>query len=58
MGHKKIAVKVKKDAFWEFLEEETIAADNENQGLIIQIDGNLHAGPKLTKTDPNKQNIN
>ena len=57
-GPQENAIKAKKDAFWEFLEEETIEADNNNQGLIIQIDGNLHAGPQFIKNDPNNQNTN
>ena len=28
----------------------------EGDGLIIQMDGNLHAGKELVKNDPNKQN--
>ena len=57
-GPQENAVKEKKDAFWESLEEETCAAEAECQGLVIQIDGNLHAGPELIKSDPNNQNIN
>ena len=30
----------------------------ENQGLLIQMDGNLHAGPDVIKNDPNTQNSN
>ena len=33
-------------------------AELEGDGLIIQMDGNLHAGPDIVKTDPNKQNKN
>ena len=57
-GPQENALKERKDAFWDFLEEEAIQADSENQGLIIQIDGNLHAGPALLKKDPNVQNNN
>ena len=40
------------------LEEETNNAELEGDGLIIQMDGNLHAGSALIKDDPNKQNSN
>ena len=33
-------------------------AEFEGNGLIIQFDGNLHAGSELIKGDPNKQNQN
>ena len=33
----------KKEKFWNFLEEESNKAEFEDQGLIIQMDGNLHA---------------
>ena len=33
-------------------------AELEQDGLIIQMDANLHAGPGLVKSDPNKQNQN
>ena len=52
------AVKDKKDRFWEFLEKEINDAEIEEEGLILQMDGNLHAGPDLLKKDPNKQNQN
>ena len=39
-------------------EEETNQADLENQGLIIQMDGNCHVGNEVIKNDPNKQNNN
>ena len=48
----------KKEKFWEFMEEETNKADLENQGLIIQMDGNCHVGNEIIKNDPNKQNNN
>ena len=35
-----------------------IQAESEDQGIIIQLDGNLHAGTKLIKNDPNPQNQN
>ena len=33
-------------------------ADVNEEGLILQMDGNLHAGPDLLKYDPNQQNKN
>ena len=57
-GPQENASKEKKDKFWEFLEEEIIKAELENHGLIIQMDGNVHAGPEVVKNDPNCQNIN
>ena len=57
-GPQENAPKEKKDKFWEFLEDEIIKADLENHGLIIQMDGNLHAGPEVIKNDPNRQNNN
>ena len=50
--------KSKKDDFWEFLENEVNSAEFMKDGLIIQMDGNLHAGPNLIKNDPNTQNQN
>ena len=43
---------------WRFLEEEVTKAELEGQGIIIQMDGNLHAGKELLKNDPNPQNAN
>ena len=57
-GPQENADKNKKDKFWDFLEEETVKAELENCGLIIQMDGNMHAGPELLKNDPNLQNKN
>ena len=48
----------KKNNFWKFLEKEMNDAEFEEEGLILQMDGNLHAGPNLIKHDPNKQNQN
>ena len=35
--------------FWDFIEEEIRQAENENQGVIIQMDGNLHARDNFIK---------
>ena len=37
-------------------EEEVFIAENEGQGIILQMDRILHAGPALLKNDPNLQN--
>ena len=58
MVNKKIKKKKKKEDFWEFLENEVNSAEFVEEGLIIQMDGNLHAGPNLIKNDPNRQNQN
>ena len=57
-GPQENANKEKKEKFWEFLGEETNKAEVENQGLIIQMDGNCHVGNDIIKNDPNNQNIN
>ena len=45
----------RKKKFWDRLEIEAAAAQNQNTGLIIQIDGNLWAGPELVPGDPHPQ---
>ena len=57
-GVQENASKEKKDKFWDFIEKEVVQAELEDQGLIIQMDGNLHAGGELVKDDPNPQNQN
>ena len=57
-GPQENALKEKKDKFWDFLDKEVNDAELEGDGLIIQMDGNLHAGSDLIKNDPNKQNKN
>ena len=57
-GVQENAPKEKKDKFWEFIEMEVSQAEAEGQGVIIQMDGNLHAGKDLIKEDPNPQNTN
>ena len=57
-GPQESALKERKIKFWNFLEEEATKAVFDGQGLIIQMDGNLHAGPKLVPKDPNLQNQN
>ena len=48
----------KKEAFWNFIEEEVESAWNSGSGFILQFDGNLWAGPELIPGDPRKQNKN
>ena len=57
-GVQENAPKKKKEDFWEYIENEIIEADKEEQGVLIQIDGNLHAGEELIKNDPNPKNRN
>ena len=57
-GPQENALKEKKLKSWEFLEEEVNCAELEGDGLILQMDGNLHAGSNLNRNDPNKQNNN
>ena len=57
-GPQENALKDKKDKFWEFMEKEVNDAKLEDDGLLIPMDGNLHAGLNLIKEDPNKQNQN
>ena len=47
----------KKKNFWNFIENELTEAELEGHGIMIQMDGNLHAGD-LVKGDPNPQNKN
>ena len=48
----------KKDLFWSRLQSEVDNALNENTGVIICTDGNLHCGEKIVPGDPNPQNHN
>ena len=44
--------KDKKDAFWQFLDEEALRAENEGNGYILQGDLNAWLGEKLIPKDP------
>ena len=57
-GPQENASREKKDKFWEFLEKEVIDSELENEGLVIQMDGNLHGGQDILIKDPNTQNQN
>ena len=48
----------KKTKFWKRLGEEIEDADQNEKAIIIQMDGNLHAGSNIIPGDPNKCNIN
>ena len=50
------AIIEKNKKFWQFLEEEICRAEIEGNGLILQMDGNMHAGQSLIKNDPNPIN--
>ena len=57
-GVQENALKEKKEKFWKFMENEVVEAEQNEEGIIIEMDGNLHAGKDLVKSDPNPQNIN
>ena len=57
-GPQETELKERKEEFWKFLEEEAIKAELMDQGLLIQMDANVHGGPKVVKNDPNVQNTN
>ena len=48
----------KKVEFWTSLDSQVEAADIEDTGFILQMDGNLWAGTKIVPGDPNKMNKN
>ena len=48
----------RKVKFWSRLDAEVQEADNLDVGFILQMDGNLWAGPELIPGDPNLANIN
>ena len=48
----------KKEAFWTFLDEEVLEADNSESGFILHFDGNLWAGSNIIPGDPRQQNRN
>ena len=57
-GVQENASKEKKDKFWDFIEKEVNDAEALGQGILLQMDGNLHAGEELIKNDPNPQKVN
>jgi hypothetical protein len=48
--HAENASKAKKDKFWDFLEKEVHEAELEEQGIVLQMDGNLHAGDNFVNS--------
>ena len=40
------------------MENEVVEAEQNEEGIIIEMDGNLHARKDLVKSDPNPQNMN
>ena len=48
----------RKEAFWNYLNEEVAIADETNSGFILHFDGNLWAGEGIIPGDPRKQNRN
>ena len=48
----------RKEAFWTYLDEEVILADNSESGFVLHFDGNLWAGNEVIPGDPRPQNKN
>ena len=48
----------RKDAFWSYLDEEVLQADQLGTGFVLHFDGNLWAGHSLVPGDPRPQNRN
>ena len=48
----------RKEAFWTFLDEEVLEADNAGSGFLLHFDGNLWAGAEIIPGDPRPQNKN
>ena len=48
----------RKIKFWDYIETEVNKATVSGAGFIMQIDGNLWAGERMIKDDPNEQNQN
>ena len=57
-GPQENALIEKKQKFWDFIEKEANQAELEWDCLLIQMDGNLHAGNEIIKGDPNAQKKN
>ena len=57
-GPQENATLEKKIKFWNFVENEVKEAELKDNGIIFQMDGNLHAGKNLIKGDPNIENRN
>jgi hypothetical protein len=48
----------RKNAFWNYLDEEVQRAEHSESGLVLHCDGNLWAGSDIIPGDPRKQNRN
>ena len=48
----------KKEEFWNYLDEDVLAAKNAGSGFILHCDGNLWAGSKVIPGDPRPQKRN
>ena len=48
----------KKEAFWEYIDEDVLDADGSDSGFILHFDGNLWAGKDIIPGDPRPQNRN
>ena len=49
---------IKKENFWNYLDEEVSNAWKDGSGFILQFDGNLWAGNEIIPGDPRSQNYN
>ena len=49
---------IKKEKFWQYIEEDAIKAYNEGKGFILQGDLNAWLGNKCIPNDPRQQNEN
>jgi hypothetical protein len=54
----KTSQKERKMKLWQFIENEVIEAETNEQGLIVQIDANAYVGSEIVKNDPKPQNPN
>ena len=50
--------KERKYSFWNYLDKEVLEAEEEQIGIVIQMDSNCWAGHELIPNDPNSQNAN
>ena len=46
----------RKAKFWSDIDHQVKQADFNNEGVLLQMDGNFWAGPGLIRSDPNPQN--
>ena len=48
----------RKDKFWTSLQHQVRDAELNEAAIIIEMDGNFHAGDKMIPGDPNPKNLN